>query len=276
MTAARAAGFVVGFASLESDSGGELHLRVPAGGGRALYRGWILRVEDYARLESGLAERGYALVTTAAAYRHCYFLPAWYEALGGAMTPRSIWFPGQSFDLAGVKQRLRAEFGEGAVVLKDYVKSRKHEWFDACFIRSAADEAEIDRVVSNFLRLQGDALVGGLVFREFIEFKPIGVHSKSRMPLVREFRFFVFDGKLVAEAPYWGEGSYDGPTPDPEILAPLLPRIESRFFAVDVAERKDGGWLVMELNDGGSAGVPEGGDVEDFYRRLADRVGLPT
>jgi hypothetical protein len=275
VAAARAAGFAVGFASLEIHFGGDLHLRVPKGEGAAVYRGWILRVEDYARLESALAARGYALVTTAAAYQHCHFLPEWYEALGGEKTPRSIWFPGRAFDMAAVKQRLRTEFGEGSVILKDYVKSRKHEWFDACFIRSAADEAEVDRVVSNFLRLQGEGLVGGLVFREFIDFKRIGIHSKSRMPLVREFRFFVFDGELVTQAPYWGEGRYDGAMPSPEILGPLIPRIKSRFFAIDVAQKEDGSWLVMELNDGGSAGVPDGGDVREFYTRLANRVGVP-
>jgi hypothetical protein len=269
VAAARAAGFTVGFASLESHFGGDLHLRVPKGDGPALYRGWIVPVEDYARLEAGLAERGYALVTTTAAYQHCYFLPEWYEALGGETTARSIWFPGRTFDMADVTKRLQGEFGDRSVVLKDYVKSRKHEWFDACFIRSVADEAEINRVVSNFLRLQGDSLVGGLVFREFIEFKRIGNHSKSRMPLVREFRFFVFNGKLVTQAPYWGEGQYDGETPNPEFVAPLLPRIKSRFFAIDVAQKDDGSWLVMELNDGGSAGVPEGGDVAEFYSRLA-------
>lgn len=41
---------------------------------------------------------------------------------------------------------------------------------------------------------------------------------------------------------------------------------------VDVAQKEDGSWLVMELNDGGSAGVPEGGNVTEFYLRLAESV----
>jgi len=170
VTAARAAGFTVGFASLEIHFAGEVGLRVPAGSGEALYRGWMLRVEDYARLEEALAARGYRLVNTTAAYQHCYLLPEWYAAIGEGNTPRSIWFPGRIFDMADVAARVREAFGDAAVVLKDYVKSRKHEWFDACFIRSAGDVAEVGRVVSNFLRLQGDSLVGGLVFREFVEF----------------------------------------------------------------------------------------------------------
>jgi hypothetical protein len=48
--------------------------------------------------------------------------------------------------------------------------------------------------------------------------------------------------------------------------------VQSRFFAIDVAQKEDGTWLVMELNDGGSAGVPEGGDVRGFYVRLAEEL----
>jgi hypothetical protein len=270
--AARAAGFAVGFASLEIHFGGAVCLRVPNGSGDALYRGWMLRVEDYARLEHALAERGYHLVNTTATYKHCYLLPEWYGAVGDR-TPRSIWIPGRSFDIADVASLVRASFGDAPVVLKDYVKSRKHEWFDACFIRSASDGVEIHRIVSNFLRLQGESLVGGLVFREFVDFKRIGVHSKSRMPLVREFRLFVCDGQLVINAPYWAEGQYEGEIPNLRALGDLLPRIRSRFFAIDAAQREDGSWLVVELNDGGSAGVPEGGTVADFYVGLRRSFG---
>jgi hypothetical protein len=47
-----------------------------------------------------------------------------------------------------------------------FVKSRKHEWTDACFIPSAADRSAVERVVNRFLELQGEELAGGLVFFE--------------------------------------------------------------------------------------------------------------
>ncbi|HEY3063178.1 MAG TPA: ATP-grasp domain-containing protein [Chloroflexota bacterium] len=46
------------------------------------------------------------------------------------------------------------------------MKSRKHEWNEACFIPSAADRAGAERVVKRFVELQGDDLAQGLVFRE--------------------------------------------------------------------------------------------------------------
>ncbi len=265
---AKSVGFAIGFATLDL---GDLQLKIPEGSGPALYRGWMLSIEDYAKLEAAIAHRGYALVNDAKAYRHCHHLPEWYDVIGGAkITPRSIWFPGTatSFEMASVVERVRAEFGASPVILKDYVKSRKHEWSDACFIASASDGAEVERVASNFLRLQDDAFVGGLVFREFVAFKQIGLHSKSHMPLVREFRFFCFDGNLVTQAPYWGEGNYEGTSPGLDVIASVLPLVRSRFFAIDVAQKEDGTWFVMELNDGGTAGVPEGGSAKDFYAGL--------
>jgi len=38
---------------------------------------------------------------------------------------------------------------------------------------------------------------------------------------------------------------------------------------MDVARRRGGDWLVVELGDGHVAGMPEKADVEGFYRGLA-------
>ncbi|MFT3764034.1 MAG: ATP-grasp domain-containing protein [Minicystis sp.] len=272
---AAAAGFDVGLVDLEIYLGGEVKLRkVPEGAGEILYRGWILDLDAYRRMSDAVAARGGRLVTDPAAYQLCHHLPEWYEAIGGAeRTARSIWLPGATFDLDEVAASVRAAFGAGPVILKDYIKSRKHEWFDACFIPAADDEENVKRVVGNFLRLQDGHVVGGLVFRAFIDLRRIGLHPKSRLPLVREYRFFVVDGSPIFVAPYWADGDYRGEAPSADVLSAILPRVKSRFYAADVAEKEDGGWLLVELNDGGAAGVPEGGDAGVFYRSL--RAAFP-
>jgi len=267
---AASAGFAIGFVDLEVYLGGEAKLRrVPEGPGEVVYRGWLLDLDAYHRMSEVVVARGRRLVTDLAAYRHCYHLPEWYQAIGSAEhTPRSIWIPGATFDLDVVAATVREEFGSGAVILKDYVKSRKHEWFDACFLPAADDEANVRRVVGNFLRLQDAHVVGGLVFREFVDLRRIGLHPKSRLPLVNEHRFFVLDGHAFHSAPYWADGDYPGEPPSADVLTAILPRVRSRFYAADVAEKEAGGWLLVELNDGGSAGIPEGGTADAFYRSL--------
>lgn len=282
---AKKVGFEIGFVDLELNFGGDVKLRIPEGSGRAVYRGWIVKPEEYRRLDEALKAEGYTLLNDSVAYQHCHHLPEWYQGVGPELTPRSIWFPSDklgpygsvllapgNFELGEVADNVHRVFGDKSLILKDYVKSRKHEWYDACFIRSAADTNEVKRVLSNFLRLQGDQLVGGLIFREYVDFKRIGLHSKSRMPLIQEFRFFISNHKILGCFPYWNEGRYEGDLPPASVIEPLLPKIQSCFFTADVAQKEDGSWLVVELGDGGASGVPDGSDPVVMYQGLLDSV----
>jgi hypothetical protein len=154
------------------------------------------------------------------------------------------------------------------VIVKDFVKSRKHEWAEACFIPSAADRAAVGRVVGRFLELQGDDLNEGLVFRQYVEFQPIGVHPKSGMPLTDEYRSFWLDGVPVFWAPYWDEAVYDVAEPPLDTLAGVAASVRSRFFSMDVARRRDGGWMIVELGDGQVSGLPRESDADRFYEAL--------
>src|SRR5215213_6453612 len=108
----------------------------------------------------------------------------------------------------GVVMALLLPFGDAPLVLKDYVKSQKHAWAEACFIPSAADRGSVERVVRRFIELQDAELTGGLVFREYVQLRQIGTHSRSGMPLTREYRLFFLDGTLLQLAEYWAEGDY--------------------------------------------------------------------
>jgi hypothetical protein len=241
----------------------------------AIYRGWMLKPQQYELLYQALEAKGIDLINSLAAYKHCHYLPEWYPLLA-KYTPASTWLTGPDFSLDAIMEALRP-FGEQPVIVKDFVKSRKHEWFEACYIPSAADRVAAERVVGRFLQLQAEDLNEGLVFREFVEFEPLATHSKSGMPLTREYRLFVLDGQVMLAAPYWEEGEYaddEGAQPPLEALHALTRKVQSRFFTMDVARRKsDGAWLIVELGDGQVAGLPERAEKEAFYQALAGRAG---
>jgi hypothetical protein len=291
--AAAEAGFHVAFIGLEAFFGEEPSFRkLPDSSGLVIYRGWILTKQNYERMADALAHQGFTLLSSLDNYLYGYHLPNWYADLDG-MTPKSIWFrtgEDQDFDLlmkgdSVLPSIVWNEFRGGATIVKDFVKSRKHEWYDACFIpRYTPPECEpgdcpdsywnrswdnnVMRVVRNFVERQGESLVGGIVFREFIELKQIGIHSKSRLPLVNEHRFFVLNNEVVYQAPYWGEGDYSGNHPTPSDVAEAISRLRAPFLTIDVAERENGGWEVVEVGNGETSGVPEGGDIFGFYRAL--------
>lgn len=268
-TAAIQAGFECGLLAPEVHFGGEAQVINLPSEGPVLYRGWILKPEQYAAVDAAIPGR---LVTWPNAYRIGYELPFWYRNVPTGATPKSIWIPGREFDMWHVREKVWMAFGNSAVIVKDYVKSRKHEWYDSCFIQAPLEEGEINRVVGNFLEGQGDSLVGGLVFREFIEFERVGLHSKSRMPLINEWRAFLWRGRVFYMAPYWSEGEYSGEKPDPAWIESVTADVVAPFITADVARRKDGGWMLVEIGDGGSAGVPEGGRIEAFYQALFERL----
>ena len=131
----------------------------------------------------------------------------------------------------------------------------------------------VEAVVSRFLELQGDDLAQGLVFREYVTFVPLATHSRSGMPLTREYRIFWLDGEPLLTAPYWDEGDYAGSEPPRATFRPVAAEIASRFFTMDVAQRaEDDAWQIVELGDGQVAGIPERTDVIQFYEALAQHL----
>ena len=276
--AARKAGMAVGlidFDALETDGDVGKAIRGIGslkGSAPCIYRGWMLRPEKYGVLFDALSGEGVRLVNDPQAYRHAHYLPESLSVIE-EVTPRTVWMKSRrDWDLDEV-MRLLTPLGDGPVIVKDFVKSRKHEWEEACYIPRASDRDEVKRIVGRFVELQGDGFCEGFVFREFVEFESIGAHSKSGMPLSREFRLFFLDGELVQAAPYWEEGDTQGLEPPADEFAGIAGNVKSRFFTMDVARRRDGGWMIVELGDGQVAEFPETGDVEAFYRRLAN---LPT
>lgn len=275
--AAEAEGFGVCHVDTELNLGGDVRLYGRMIDEPILYRGWLLKPEDYIRLSEAVTSEKGLLVTPPEDYQRACSFPDWYQVLTEAHTPRSIWFPKPeegSFDLDKIVEEVGATFGGAGSLIKDYVKSRKQDWWDACFIPHSNDTDHVKKLVSKFLDIQGDSLHGGLVFREYLyNLKKVGVHPKTQMPLINEWRMFVLDGQGFYMATYWSEGaSYDGmKNPDPKTIESLSKGL-GRFVAIDMAETEDGQWVVIEVNNGDSAGIPEGGSHRGFYRALRELV----
>lgn len=236
-----------------------------------VYRGWMLRPARYEELYVALETKGIRLINDPDAYRHGHHLPESFAAIADA-SPESVWLPVHGEVDFDQVMALLALFGEQPVIVKDYVKSQKHYWLEACFIPSAADRAAVERVVRRFLELQGDQLNEGLVFRRFVPLQALTLHSRSGMPLSREFRAFVLDGEVLHVEKYWDEGDYAGEEPPLDLFRAQIAKVQSRFFTLDVVQGADGQWLIVELGDGQVAGLPDRADTRAFYRSLADRL----
>jgi hypothetical protein len=234
----------------------------------AVYRGWMLTPERHEGMFNSLLERNIRLVNDPAQYRHAHHLPENLPVIEAA-TPATVWLPGVP-PLDRIMEALRP-FGDRPVILKDFVKSRKHEWADAFFIPSASDPAAVARVVGRFVELQDDSLAGGLVFREFVAFALLGPHPATGLPLTEEHRVFWLDGEPLYFSPYWDKASYPASRPPIDRFIPIARSVRSRFFTMDLARRPDDSWLIVELGDGQVSGLPSPADAFPFYQALASR-----
>lgn len=266
-------GFEIALLDFEKLNGGRTEAalrRVRSIQESVVYRGWVLRPAIYVQLFDSLLERGANLVNTAQQYRHCHYLPESYAAIA-RQTPQTVWLPlvGE-IDFDEIRAKLEI-FGDKPLIVKDYVKSRKHEWLRSCFIPRANDAAEVERVVRNFVEGQGDGLNEGLVFREFVPLRSVGTHEKSGAPISQEFRLWFWKNELLYWSTYWEGGEYADESPPLDKFEELAREVHSNFFSMDVAQTQSGQWIVIELGDGQVAGLPSSNDIAPFYEKLAQQ-----
>ena len=231
--------------------------------GLTIYRGWMMKPEMYSDFYMLLEQKGIFLINTPEEYERYHTLPRWYDDFVEE-TAQSVWENEGNIEniLLTVKQL------NGPYIVKDYVKSRKHEWYDACFIKNISDIANTTRIIRNFVERQGDSLVGGIVLRKYMDLHQIGFHEKSGMPISEEYRIFVYSGKILIMDNYWTKKE-DVRLSDDEIswIECIAKKVRSNFVTIDIARKDDGKLMIMEFGDGQVSGLQQI-EAKDFYRSL--------
>jgi hypothetical protein len=216
--------------------------------GQAVYRGWMLHAEAYLALFEALAERGIHLITTPQAYTSGHHLPEAHKYVGRWMPDTAV-LPSTDIDNPDAFFAALAPFGDDAVTVKDWVKSQAAGyWSEACLIPNASNLDVAKRVTERFRELQGDDLVGGLVFRRLIDLRQAEDGAV-------EWRAFCLDNQVIGcWARYKGAGFG---APPPHLLRDIAQALPSPFFTADLALGEDGAWWLMETGDGQVSGFPD-------------------
>ena len=233
----------------------------------AWYRGWMMSSAAYSRLSTQLGACGVRLLTDPAAYRAAHELPRWYNTFAD-LTPASVWSQweaGRAPTSADVG-RLTMTLGGGPGVVKDYVKSRKHEWHEACFVPDLADVAAATRVLGRMVELQGDDLAGGIVVRAFEQFTPdVG-------GCTQEARIWWVAGSAVLITPHPDApagATVDVPPAVCDAVGASVRALGALFVTTDLALRSDGVWRVIEVGDGQVSDLPTAEEPARLMQALA-------
>jgi ATP-grasp domain, R2K clade family 3 len=183
-----------------------------------VYRGWMLTPDEYERLVAAIESADATAFISKQEYLAAHYLPNWYPLIAD-FTPETRVYP---LDI-DIERELRA-LGWNSFFIKDYVKSLKTSV--GSFVR---DPAEIAKVLEEMAHYRGE-IEGGICVRRVEDFLPES-----------EKRYFVIDAQ-----PFAAELS----DVIPDVVGICAARVPSKFFSVDVVQRRDGELRVVEVGDG--------------------------
>ena len=208
----------------------------------------------YQELEMDLECKGSRLINSYEQHDYLADITQYYEDIKG-YTPKTFtqW----------------AHINGGKWIVKGKTNSRKFRWNTHMF----ADGREA--LLKVIRTLMDDEFISeqGLIVREYEPLKKVdeGLYG---LPISKEWRCFFYKDTLLVSGFYWSshaENFCEDLPPDGKEFAEKVAAIISKkvdFFVMDVAEREDGGYIVIELNDGQMSGLSMC-DPNTLYGNLA-------
>jgi len=158
------------------------------------------------------------------------------------------------------------------VFLKGTIQSLKGSGLKSCI----ANNPDQLRQIAAALFSSGRKSLGTVVVRERIGLR----HSRTGpgdFPFGREYRVFIYNGQVVGLGYYWeGEDKLKALLPDEQaqvlgLAVETSRRLGVPFVSVDVGQREDLGWIVIEVGDGQFSGLSQI-PIHQFWARLSDAV----
>lgn len=160
--------------------------------------------------------------------------------------------------------------------LRSDLQSGKHGWKDTCYVESR------EKLFSHLLGVSEENALGACMFgppfsafvlREFLALEISFSAFYGEMPINRERRYFVNDGKIICHHPYWPDGAIEGHTKaegwkeklallneesaeEIGLLSDYALRVSAAlpgFWSVDFARAQDGRWYLIDMALGGQS-----------------------
>ena len=216
----------------------------------AVYRGWMMKPEQYERFYYGLLEKNIRLITEPEQYALMHIFPNVYESVKADTAKMEIFPLHTRIDV----EELKRSFSR--FMVKDYVKSGTEfpRFFD-----SNVTQDEFDKWMEVFYKYRGELLTGGICVKEFLDLKRYGESTN-------EYRAFYINHEIATVSRNSGQGNYS-PAPPKELIEKYR-SLESPYYTIDFAELSDGSWRIIEAGDGSVSGLSEGQDYGQYFRAL--------
>lgn len=218
----------------------------------AVYRGWMMKPEQYERFYYQLLGKNIRLITGPEQYSLMHVFPNVYESIREDTAKMEIYPLHTKIDVESLKKSFNH------FMVKDYVKSVKGTEFPKYFDRSVTQE-EFDRWMEVFYKYRGELLTGGICIKEFLDLKQYGDKTN-------EYRVFYINHEIATVCRNSGQGNYTQ-EPPAEMIEKYR-HLASPYYTVDYAELEDGTWKIIEAGDGEVSGLSDNQDYEHYFKTL--------
>ena len=168
---------------------------------------------------------------------------------------------------------------EGPFVLKGATNSKKHYWNTHMFAQNKKEAIHVYGLLAE------DCMIGEqkIYIRKF---EPLVTYIEgiNGIPVTKEFRLFFHKKTLLCSGFYWQNYEEDLPfIPEFDVPAEFYEEAARRaheasgavFFVMDVGQKVDGSWVVIEVNQGEMSGL-SCCDPRVLYENLAEAMSLDS
>jgi len=225
-----------------------------------IYRGWMMKPNQYERFYSDLVSLGFDPLTSPSSYERMHCFPSAGEIFRG-QTPQFKVYPAANGRVEINADEVNASFDR--FMVKDYVKSVKGTSFPT-YIKTPIAQEDLDSLIEEFIKLRGALFTGGIVLKEFVDLKRYGKATNEW----REFRFL--NGIRLALARNSNQPDSCRRPPNDYLVTRNM--VVVPFYTVDYAELEDGSWTILEVGDGGVSGLAAADNPIGFYEKMADAL----
>ena len=224
-------------------------------------RSWMLNTPQYEELYDIIDKMGYEFINTPEQYKNCHHFPESYDYTKD-YTSKAIFI--KEWD-ADILQDISDFFGGKSFIMKDFVKSAKYVPGLFKMQGGITGEALLEKV-EEFVEHRGKLFSEGLVFKEFENLKKYGEN-------VNEYRLFFYENRLVSCSQNSNLKPLEGVVPlSTKFAEDIAFQIDSNFFTIDIAEKEDGTWMIIETGDGQVSGLSPDQNCLEFYASMQGQL----
>ncbi len=160
------------------------------------------------------------------------------------------------------------EVGTPAFLRTGYL-SNKHDWKKSCFIDKETAKNGLLQHIGNLVEMSALATIDRMIpidfwaVRELRETEPYFNYFAGKMPITKERRYFVWNGKIKCHHNYWDRKAFENDInekkfeelstlskDDEKILAQMANYIAglfSGYWSVDFLKGKNGQWYLTDM-----------------------------